>query len=96
MFSIHHANARRLQIASATGWMTNFCALHPQISPKNAEFPYLHLRNPRHLRIKQMPCQFCPVVCLVHNRTFLPGLGKNCTTNLPVTGKIRVIRLICG
>jgi hypothetical protein len=67
--------------------MTNFCALHPQISRKNAEFPYLHLRNPPHLRIKQMPCQFCPVVCLVHNRTFLPGLGKNCTANLAGHGQ---------
>jgi hypothetical protein len=70
--------------------MTSFCALHPQISRMNADFLDFYPRNPRHLRINQMPCQFYPVVCLVHNRTFLPGLGKIARLILPVTGKIRI------
>jgi hypothetical protein len=36
--------------------MTNFCALNPQISQMNADFLDFYPRNPRHLRIKQMPC----------------------------------------
>jgi len=36
--------------------LTNFCALNPQISRMNADFLDFYPRNPRHLRIKQMPC----------------------------------------
>jgi len=65
--------------------MTNFCALNPQISQKNAEFPYLHLRNPRHLRKKRPSARTKKTLLCSNSKGFYDNSMLFCTITMMLT-----------